>query len=331
MKDYVVRTITKKTGQKIYHKYFTKQGDEIKDKDKIEEISSGLYIPPAYDNVQINKKKNAKVLAIGYDEKGRPQYIYHKEHIEKQKNKKYDYMKVFGKKFPTINHVINRDINLPENSKDKQIAVILKLIMECHFRVGNDRYFKENKSYGTTTLEKQHIVEKDNHVVIDFIGKKKVRNVCKVTNKKLVKTLKQKKKRKSKTNRIFTYKQGRKETTIKPQDVNKYLKQFGKFTTKNFRTWGANIEFITKLIKHSKDKSFKKESEIKQVIKQSIEDVACKLHNTPSVCRSNYIDPEIINFFSFGPDKFLSFFKVKGGLTKEKVQKKYLQFLEEIS
>ena len=35
-----------------------------------------MYIAPAYDNVKINMNTNAKVLAIGYDEKDRPQYIY---------------------------------------------------------------------------------------------------------------------------------------------------------------------------------------------------------------------------------------------------------------
>ena len=31
---------------------------------------------------------------------------------------------------------------------------------------------------------------------------------------------------------------------------NRYLKQFGNFTTKNFRTWGANLEFIIQLLKY---------------------------------------------------------------------------------
>ena len=39
-------------------------------------------------------------------------------------------------------------------SKEKQIAIILKLIMDCNFRVGNEKYKKENKSFGVTTLQK---------------------------------------------------------------------------------------------------------------------------------------------------------------------------------
>ena len=49
----------------------------------------------------------------------------------------------FGKKFKSILRKINEDLYSPKDSKEKQIAMILKLIMECHFRVGNERYSKE--------------------------------------------------------------------------------------------------------------------------------------------------------------------------------------------
>ena len=61
--------------------------------------------------------------------------------------------------------------------------------MECHFRVGNERYSKKYKSYGTTTLENKHVKVKKDHVIIDFVGKKKVRNICTIRNKKVVKTV----------------------------------------------------------------------------------------------------------------------------------------------
>ena len=36
-------------------------------------------VTPPSNNVKINPNKKAKVLAIGYDEKDRPQYIYNKK------------------------------------------------------------------------------------------------------------------------------------------------------------------------------------------------------------------------------------------------------------
>ena len=71
--------------------------------------------------------------------------------------------------FTKINQKINEDLYSTKDSKEKQVALILKLIMECHFRVGNERYSKKYKSYGTTTLENKHVKVKKDHVIIDSI------------------------------------------------------------------------------------------------------------------------------------------------------------------
>ena len=270
MENYIIRKISKKRGKKFYHKFYDKKGKEIKDEKKINKITDGIYISPAYDNVKINMNKNDKVRAIGYDTEERPQYIYNKKFIEEQKDKKFDHMSAFGKKFSKINQQINEDLYSTKDSKEKQVALILKLIMECHFRVGNDRYSKKYKSYGTTTLENKHLKVKKDHVIIDFIGKKKVRNVCTVKNKKVVKTLKEKKRTLKKNDRVFTYRRGNDYFNIKSSDVNKYLKQFGKFSAKNFRTWGANVELIVQLIDLCKSCEKMNQKEIQKTLKKSL-------------------------------------------------------------
>ena len=329
MEQYIVRKITKRTekGKKIHHKFYDKKGLELTDKSLIKKALEGLYIPPAYDDVKIDLNRAHKVHAIGYDEKSRPQYIYNKKYTEQQSEKKFDHMVKFGKKFKTILRKINEDLFSPKDSKEKQIAMILKLIMECHFRVGNERYSKKNNSYGTTTLETKHIKVKKNAVEIDFIGKKKVRNVCTVRNKKIVKVLKEKKRTLSKDDKIFTYRSGNNYHCVQACDVNKYLKQFGKFTTKNFRTWGANVELIIQLSKGSDDCKPDTKKKIQSILKESVKKVAKKLHNTPAVCKSNYLDPELIRFFTFDCKGFLKQFNDK---SKEEIYKKYVEFLEDL-
>jgi DNA topoisomerase I len=327
MEQYIVRKITKKSDKKIYHKFFDKKDKEITDKTLLKKALEGFYIPPAYDDVKIDLNRSHKVHAIGYDEKKRPQYIYNKKYTEKQNEKKFDHMVTFGKKFKKILRKINDDLYSPKDSKEKQIAMILKLIMECHFRVGNERYSKKNNSYGTTTLETKHIKIKRNAVEIDFIGKKKVRNVCTVKNKKIIKVLKEKKRTLNKNDKVFTYRLGNKYHCVQACDVNKYLKQFGKFTTKNFRTWGANVELIVQLSKQSDNCEIDTKKDIQKSLKESIQNVAKKLHNTPAVCKSNYLDPELIKFFTFDCNGFLKHF---GDNSKENIYKKYIEFLENL-
>lgn len=316
MDQFIIRKITRRIGKKYYHKYYDMDGSEIKGKKRIKDIISGAYIAPAYRDVKINVKKDDKILAIGYDEKGRAQYVYNKKFIEKQSDKKFNRMIDFGKNFKKINNKINDDLYSTKDSKEKQISIILKLIMECHFRIGNDVYSKKNKSYGTTTLQQKHIkVKSKNEVVIDFNGKKNVRNVCTIRNKKLVKTLRQKKRTIGKEDRIFSYRRGSKYYNIKSSDVNKYLKQFGKYTAKDFRTWGANIELIKQLVKKDSD------------LKKCIDKVAHKLHNTPAICKSNYLDPELIQFYKSDPEKFKKYFDFT---TENKLYNQYIQFLEDL-
>ena len=66
--------------------------------------------------------------------------------------------------------------------------------------------------------------------------------------------------------------------------LNEYLKRLGNYTTKNFRTWGANTELIRSLLDDND-------------LTQSVDMVAQKLHHTSAICKKNYIDPKLIENF----------------------------------
>ena len=181
---------------------------------------------------------------------------------------------------------------------------------------------KENKSYGVTTLLNEHIKIKGDTVTLDFIGKKGVQNKCLVKNKKLSKNLKLKKRTLNKKDRIFTYRKKNKYYNLKSSDVNKYLKQFGNFSAKNFRTWIANLEFITLLLKNDEITSL---NQRKKIINESIESIANKLHNTKSVCKSNYIDPYLVETYLNDHRRFMSTFQ--NSFSKDEISKKYIELL----
>jgi DNA topoisomerase-1 len=293
MRNYILR---KKRGKSNI--FFDKRGNPIKDKKYIEKCLEGVYIAPAYDNVKINLNKKAKVLAIGYDDKERPQYIYNKIFTEKMKKKKFKDLYEFGLQYNKIVKDINKNIKLSEDNKLKYVCMILKLIMDCDFRVGNDEYMKQNNSYGVTTLKNKHVSVKDDSVTIDFIGKKGVRNMCQVKDKTIKRHLKKHKKTQKNNSRIFTVN----GLNISSNDVNSYIKKFGDFSSKDFRTWSANIKLIKYLIGSNKETVDK---DIKDCIKQ----VADKLHHTPEVCKKNYIFSELIDFYKEDKSKFNKFFK----------------------
>ena len=51
---------------------------------------SKIYVPPAYTDVRMSCNPESKVLAYGFDSKGRKQYVYNKQFIEEQNELKAD-------------------------------------------------------------------------------------------------------------------------------------------------------------------------------------------------------------------------------------------------
>jgi DNA topoisomerase-1 len=291
------------TGFKYY-----KNKIEITNNDEIEKIKL-LKIPPAYDNVSIIN--NSKIIAFGYDSKNRKQVLYNPKFIAKQNAKKYNKISASIKFFSKLKKKIAADLSSGSGGDEKTmaIAVILTLIFTCGFRIGNKKYEKENNSVGLTTLKYKHLkFENNNKILIDFIGKKGVRNVATCDNLKIYDYLNLKFKNAAASAKmedyIFTY-GAENSKVITSSDVNEYLRTISKryskdiiITTKDLRTWNANMLFLTffKKLRKARRGEENKDTEriINKDVKIAIEMVAEKLHNSYSICKKSYIDPKII-------------------------------------
>jgi DNA topoisomerase-1 len=312
---------------------------EITDSREIEKIKE-LKIPPAYENVTI--LNNKKIIAYGYDSKNRKQVLYHPSFVATQNIKKYNKISASIKFFSKLKKKVSDDLNGNGGSNEKTmaIAVIISLILSCGFRIGNKKYEKDNNSVGLTTLKYKHLAFKENKVIIDFIGKKGVRNVAECDNKRIYDYLYHKQAtamsnakdiQDIKETYIFNYGGGERSEAnkvISSLDVNEYLRVISDpysitITTKDLRTWNANMLFLTyyrKLQKLRKRTSKRREAtdgktdvaaeavaaaatateaktakEVEKDIKKAIEMVAEKLHNSYSICKKSYIDPKIID------------------------------------
>jgi len=311
----ITRLGTYKTGFKYY-----KNKVEITNPDEIDKIKL-LKIPPAYENVTI--LNNKKIIAFGYDSKNRKQVLYNPVFIAKQNAKKYNKISASIKFFSKLKKKIASDLNSKGDEKTLVIAVIITLILTCGFRIGNKKYEKDNNSVGLTTLKYKHLKFENNKILIDFIGKKGVRNVAECDNKIIYDYLSKKATATAATSNkeeyIFSYCTDSTDTkVITSNDVNEYLRAISTkydksgstiITTKDLRTWNANMLFLSyyKKLRKSRSQMIKKggvggtdnnnidnEKTINKDIKTAIEMVSEKLHNSYSICRKSYIDPKII-------------------------------------
>jgi DNA topoisomerase I len=281
--------------------WYQRIGDQYINTDTLETVTDAkelarirkLRIPSGYHDVLINQKKSAKVQAFGFDSKNRKQMIYHPKYVEKQAAKKFKkFMSLFHtvpKVLAAVEKILDQKTNR-EHKDDKElaVAVVVALMFYCGFRVGNDKYVRQNNSFGLTTLQCRHVKRHRTYVQIRFRGKKGVENVSECHHERIVKYLKARCKSMQPSDRLFSYMDAEgKRHAIVSKDVNDYLKTFAPdMTSKDVRTWNANklfMEFV----------KLPNVAAAKDPARRALHLVAAHLHHTPAVCRSSYIHPHI--------------------------------------
>ena len=312
----IIRLKDKKTQTFIYKNKISKK--VVNDTKTLKRIKS-LKIPPAYTNVTISNDPNSKVQSIGTDTKKRKQYTYHSNHIETQSKLKFEDLIYFGKKIKRIRKDINtniekcsKNIDLLYN-KECIISIILYLIDYCNFRVGCEKYKKLYNSFGVTTLNNTHIKFNKNNAIIEFIGKKGVKNINKVKKHSvcsLLKTLCL-----NNTEYLFNYIDSKQQTyRINEKHINDYLKKYHKtLTVKMFRTWNANYILLKELLNLELPDS---ESNAKKNISIAIKKAASQMHHSANVSKKSYMNSEIVDLYMKNPMKFkrlIEFFRKTNG------------------
>src|SRR5688572_14276113 len=73
---------------------------------QVKERIENLVIPPAWEQVWIAPTANGHIQATGRDEKGRKQYIYHKDWIKLMQQNKFNRMVFFGDVLPDLRREI---------------------------------------------------------------------------------------------------------------------------------------------------------------------------------------------------------------------------------
>jgi DNA topoisomerase-1 len=296
-----------KTGTKIIH-YENKQGKKITDKKTLIYIDK-LRIPPAYNNVVIYYEKSPKILFTGIDDKNRKQYVYGLNWCKHRSKVKFSAVLSFAQKIPKIQNDINSYLKSAKFSFNKVMAMVLKLVMSCYFRIGNQKYEKLYGSYGVITMKIKHLTFKNKILHIKFIGKKGVENTCLVKDKILLVAIKKIISGKKKTDNVFQYYENNTWNNIKAKEVNIWLKYYAKdITTKAFRTYDTNIFLIEKLRAYGESKLKESEPKRKKTTNAAIKEISELVHNTLAICRKEYVHPEILQMYLKNPRKFKRLF-----------------------
>jgi DNA topoisomerase-1 len=259
-----------------------------------------LRIPPAWSNVWINSAAGGTVQAIGKDAAGRLQYLYHQNHVRRQDAKKFRRVIKFAEALPKMRGMVAASLREPDLGRDSVMACILRILSTCFIRPGSHVYAHENGSFGIATLRPRHVKVKGDLVEMDFPGKSGVRQFRQIKDRKVAKVVKRLLNHPSRE--VFKYQNGNGEfVNVTRAHINAYIREVmgENFSAKDFRTWAGTLVCACALARVGTEIVEKPTSRKRKVV-AAIKETAEALGNTPAVCRSSYICPEIINSFETG-------------------------------
>lgn len=279
--------------------YLDSQGLRITDEEVLTRIRA-LAIPPAYVDVWICTNPNGHLQATGRDARARKQYRYHERWREMRDHGKFDRVLEFGDVLPKLRRRVRSDLAQPGLPEEKILALIVRLLDETLIRIGNDRYARDNKSFGLTTLRSRHVQMHRGRLRFEFRGKSGQQRELELDDKRLAKiihTMQQ-----LPGQRLFQYlDEAGNRQPVDSEMVNDYLRATsgGEFTAKDFRTWGGTVQAAgvlarTPLPEKGGDRA------MRSALALAIKEVAATLGNTPAVCRASYIHPAIIEGWQDG-------------------------------
>jgi len=246
-----------------------------------------LAIPPAWEDVWICPSPRGHIQATGRDARGRKQYRYHEDFRRMRDETKFHRMIAFADVLPKIRARVDADLRHKRNDRDKVLATVVRLLEQSLIRIGHEEYRRKNGSYGLTTMTTRHVDVRGSTIRFHFRGKSGLVRDVDVHDRELARVVSSIKDLPGE--KLFQYEDDGALRTVEADDVNAYIRRIAgdDFSAKDFRTWAGTVHAALALAE-------------KGDVKAAIAQTAHRLGNTPAVCKSCYVHPEVIAAFLDG-------------------------------
>lgn len=279
-------------------RYETADGRPVEDEAALERIRS-LAVPPAWREVRISPSPRGALQAIGVDQAGRVQRIYHPSFVARRARRKYEKIERFGEALRSLRRRTNEDLAREGLVKERVLAVVVRLINDLYFRVGSEESVRRYRTYGVTTLRNRHLeIERGGRLVFKFTGKHHIKHRRILVDEELAALVADIKALGG--SKLFQYvgEDGR-VRPVTPRDVNDYIKAAAgpEFSAKDFRTWGGTLLAAVELAEVGCCEDVRG---AKKRLAAAVRRVAERLGNTATVCRSCYIHPAVLEAYERG-------------------------------
>jgi DNA topoisomerase IB len=269
----------------------------VEDADRVK----GLVIPPAWEDVWICPWPNGHLQAVGTDEAGRRQYLYHPDWRVQRDAAKHLRVVELGRVLSRARERVLTDLGTSGMSLDRSCAVAVRLLDLGYFRIGNDVYTEEHGSFGLTTLQRRHVRKQGRTVAFCFVGKSGVEHEITIDDQETVQALEVMRRRRAPAEaKLLAWKDRSRWRELEPDHVNDYVRAATgiEATAKDFRTWHATVLAAAALA--ASDEPGETRASRKRAVAAAMREVAEYLGNTPALARSAYVDPRVVDAYEEG-------------------------------
>jgi DNA topoisomerase-1 len=253
-----------------------------------------LAIPPAWTSVWICADPDGHLQATGRDARGRLQYRYHAQWRAQRDEHKFDRLADFAAKLPAIRDAVERDLARPGLSREKVLAAMVSILDRTFMRVGDERYRRDNGSFGLTTLRTRHVRVSGDRIRLRFRGKSGKEHDVALADRRLARVVRRCLDLPG--YELFQYIDDGEMRRICATDVNAYLQEISgaDYTAKDFRTWGATVIATVLLTRYGPSATA---SERTRTVNRALRAAAHALRNTLAVCRKSYVHPGVADAY----------------------------------
>lgn len=257
-----------------------------------------LAVPPSWTNVWICGDDRGHIQATGRDARDRKQYRYHDAWAEVRSTDKFEQLAVFGVELAAIRSRVAADLGRRGLSRERVLALVIRLLDETLVRVGNPEYAR-GESFGLTTLEGRHLSTDDGVVHFEFKGKSGIEHDVTVADPQLVGAIGACDELGGR--QLFTYRDGVDVAEVSSDDVNDYLRDIAGSTVsaRDFRTWGGTVVVVEELGPFDIEDP-KGGADLDRQFLAAVDVAAERLGNTRAVCRGSYVHPAVEASFRSG-------------------------------
>ncbi|UFN46538.1 DNA topoisomerase IB [Nocardioides okcheonensis] len=278
--------------------YLDQHGEKL-DAEQVQRCKD-LVIPPAWQDVWITPHPHGHLQAVGTDDAGRRQYLYHPQWRSSRDAAKFDRILGFGKALSKARERVLADIGSDGMTLERACAVAVRLLDLGYFRIGNDVYTDTNGSFGLTTMLKEHVSRHQGGLRFCFVGKSGVEHCIDIDDPAAIDALDVMRRRRGGGDELLAWKDGTTWKDLSSSDVNDYIRTcFGiEATAKDFRTWHATVIAAAALA--GSDEPGATKASRKRAVASAMKEVSEFLGNTPTLARTSYVDPRVVEAYEHG-------------------------------